>query len=195
MFILFFAIFVPSLAQNIAVCSTATWNSTARVIAGTTSSYGSTSTKLYNPMDVSFDANGTFYVADYSNDRIQRFPSGSITGTTVSGLSVSSPTGVVVKNNSVLYIIDYLNYRIQKWDNGVVTTVAGGHGSGSTVDKMSTTYAIYIDNNSNIYVSEYGNHRVSLWTAGNTTAGRLVRSFVVGKMTSPTTALFYLGSW
>jgi len=159
------------------VCQTATWNNTIRIIAGVTSSAGSSATLLSSPMDVSYDTNRTLFVADYGNSRIQKFAYGSTTGTTVSGLSLSNPTAVYVTNTGILYIVDYSNYRIQQWNNGVVTTVAGGHGSGSTFDKMSTSYALFIDTNLNIYVSEYGNNRVSFWTAGNTTAGRLVRSF------------------
>ncbi len=143
-----------------------------------TSSPGSAATQLNGPMDVKFDKNRTLFVADYSNNRIQKFASGSSTGSTVPGLTLSNPTAVYLTNTGLLYIVDYSNYRIQQWNNGVVTTVAGGHGSGSTLDKMSTSYALYVASNLNIYISEYGNHRVSLWTAGNTTAGQVVRKFV-----------------
>jgi sugar lactone lactonase YvrE len=160
------------------VCQTAIWNSTIKIIAGVTSSAGSSATLLYNPMGIFYDANNTLFVADSSNNRIQKFVNGSSTGITVSNLSLSNPTAVYITNTNILYIVDYSNYRIQQWNNSIVTTVAGGHGSGSTLDKMSTSYALYIDPNLNIYISEYGNHRISLWTAGNTTAGQMVRNFI-----------------
>ena len=94
----------------------------------------------------------------------------------MSGLSLSSPTGIYVTNTGILYIIDSSNYRVQQWNSGIITTVAGGHGSGSTLDKMSTSYALYVDINLNVYLSDYGNHRVCKWIAGNTTAGFLVSS-------------------
>ncbi|CAF4969011.1 unnamed protein product [Rotaria sp. Silwood1] len=53
-------------------------------------------------------------------------------------------------------------------------TVAAGHGYGSTLDKIGTSYAIYLDNQSNIYISEYSNHRVTKWFHGNHTAGVLI---------------------
>ena len=162
------------LAQNVTVCSTAVWNSSVQVIAGVTSSSGNASTQLNNPIDVFYDANRRLFVADYTNNRIQKFVYGSTTGTTISGLSLLNPTAVHVTNTDILYIVDYSNYRIQKWNNGVVATVAGGRGSGSTLDKMSTSYALYVDVNFNIYISEHGNHRVSLWSAGNTTVGHIV---------------------
>ncbi|CAF5095304.1 unnamed protein product, partial [Rotaria sp. Silwood1] len=52
--------------------------------------------------------------------------------------------------------------------------VAGGHGTGTTLDKIGTSYAIYLDDQSNIYISEYSNHRVTIWLNGNTTAGSIV---------------------
>lgn len=54
------------------------------------------------------------------------------------------------------------------------TVVVGGRGSGTTFDKITTSYAMFVDNQYNIYVSENGNHRVTKWLNGNTTAGSLV---------------------
>ncbi|CAF4009054.1 unnamed protein product [Rotaria sp. Silwood1] len=125
-------------------------------------------------MDVAYDANGTLYVADSTNDRIQRFVNGSTTGTSLSGLTINNPTAVFMTNNGILYIIDSLNYRVLRWNNGVATIVAGGHGIGSTLDKMSTSNGLYIDTNLNIYISDTANNRVTFWTAGNTTIGRLM---------------------
>ncbi|CAF5168373.1 unnamed protein product, partial [Rotaria magnacalcarata] len=70
----------------------------------------------------------------------------------------------------------YNNYRIQKWLPGYPfgSTVAGGRGLGTTLDKLGGVQAIYVDAQSNIYVSDYTNHRVSLWAVGNTTAGKVV---------------------
>ncbi|CAF3830273.1 unnamed protein product, partial [Rotaria sp. Silwood1] len=160
--------------QNFFVCPTAVWSSTVRIIAGATSLYSSAANRLYNPMDVAYDANGTLYVADSTNDRIQRFVNGSTTGTSLSGLTINNPTAVFMTNNGILYIIDSLNYRVLRWNNGVATIVAGGHGIGSTLDKMSTSNGLYIDTNLNIYISDTANNRVTFWTAGNTTIGRLM---------------------
>lgn len=121
-----------------------------------------------------YDVNRTLYVADTTNNRVQRFTYGSVNGTTLPGFNVSSPTALFITNTSVIYVLDMLNYRVVRWINGVQTTVAGGRGSGSTLDKISTSYGVFLDENLNIYISEYSNHRVSFWTAGNTTIGRLV---------------------
>ncbi|CAF1614150.1 unnamed protein product [Rotaria magnacalcarata] len=114
------------------------------------------------------------YVADQSNNRIQKFVGGSATGTAVTNLTLSNPCDLYVDNNNVLYILDTSNYRVLRWSNNVVTVVAGGFGAGSTYDKMSTSYSMFIDASYNIYVSDYGNHRVALWSAGYPNMSQLV---------------------
>ncbi|CAF4359310.1 unnamed protein product [Rotaria sp. Silwood2] len=124
-------------------------------------------------MDVAYDTNGTLYVADSINDRIIKFVNGSTTGIIVPGLTLNGPTAVFMAGTGILYILDSINYRIVQWNNGVVTAVAGAHGTGATLDKISISYALYVDTNLNVYISDYSNHRISFWTAGNTTIGRL----------------------
>lgn len=144
-------------------------------MAGTTSSAGSSATLLNNPMDIAFDTNGILYVADNTNDRLQKFVNGSTAGVTTSNLTLNNPTAVFITNNEIIFLVDSLNYRVQKWNNSLVTIVAGGHGAGSTLDKILTTNGLYVDSNFNIYVSDTGNHRVSFWAAGNNSVGLIVR--------------------
>ncbi|CAF4497214.1 unnamed protein product [Rotaria sp. Silwood2] len=75
-----------------------------------------------------------------------------------------------------MYILDNVNSRVVKWIDGqpLGFTVAGGHGNGTTLDKIGTSCSIYLDDQSNIYISEYSNHRVTKWLNGNTTAGTIV---------------------
>ncbi|CAF4021362.1 unnamed protein product, partial [Rotaria sordida] len=180
----------PSTLPPNQVCATAIWNSTFNLAAGTGAA-GSTATLLYNPYDVFIDGQQSIYVVDNYNNRVQKYLAGSNVSTTVAGLSLTvgltptagsaspqfnSPTGIFVDLTGIIYVADYNNYRVQKWLPGdpFGSTVAGGHGPGTTLDKIGGVQAIYVDAQSNIYVSEYTNHRVSLWTAGNTTAGKLV---------------------
>ena len=110
---------------------------------------------------------------------------GSPLGTTVAGVTSSagnsssklySPTSIFVDSIGSIYITDSLNYRVQKWipgqSNG--TTVAGGQGMGTTLNKLGVCYGVFVDYQFNIYISDYSYHRVVMWTAGNTTIGRLV---------------------
>lgn len=44
-------------------------------IAACSGAAGSTSTQLYNPLSLAFDSNGSLYVSDYYNTRVQKFKS------------------------------------------------------------------------------------------------------------------------
>lgn len=76
-----------------------------------------------------------------------------------------------------MFIMDTANYRVVKWLAGqpLGFSVAGNRGSGTTLDKLGTSYGIYVDDQYNVYVSEYSNHRVTQWSNGNTAAGVIVR--------------------
>lgn len=172
--------------SQVTICPTAVWNQTFRVVAGVTSSFGSTATLLYNPYDVSYDGYQNLYVADTSNHRIQFFRSGTTTGITVAGNSGSlgygrselyNPYGISVTPTGTMFILDTSNHRVLQWQLGepLGTVVVNGRGSGSTFDRISTSYAFFVDNQLNIYVSEYANERVTRWANGNNTAGTLVR--------------------
>lgn len=63
---------------RVPLCSTAIWNSSFTMVAGSTSTAGSTPTLLSSPYDVQFDPYSYMYVADFYNHRIQRFHSGLI---------------------------------------------------------------------------------------------------------------------
>lgn len=124
--------------------------------------------------DIAFDSTNNLYVADYNNNRIQRFASGSVTGTTIPGLTLSLAGAVQVGNNGAIYVSDVNNYRILRVFSGNVTVVAGGRGAGSGLDQITAGFAIYIDSNYNIYVSDNSNHRVCMWTATNPNISQVV---------------------
>ncbi|CAF3873393.1 unnamed protein product [Rotaria sp. Silwood1] len=175
----------PSTNPSNQVCDTAVWSSTFRIVAGTTGSYSTALNLLNAPLDVTFDGYGYMYVVDYGNSRIQRFPPGSTSSTSAvtiagftstggAGLSeFNNPTSMFIDLNGTMYILDRDNYRVVKWLPGqpLGFTVAGGHGTGTTLDKIGESYAIYLDDQSNIYISEYGNHRITKWLNGNLAAG------------------------
>lgn len=57
------------------VCSSPSWSSTFTTVAGTGIS-GTLASSLYNPFSIYIDGLDTIYVADYTNNRIQKFVSG-----------------------------------------------------------------------------------------------------------------------
>ncbi|CAF1034450.1 unnamed protein product [Adineta steineri] len=135
---------------------------------------GSTSILLKTPIDLTFDNNGFMYVVDYGNNRVQRFASGSTTGTTVAGTTASTnaltdlkqPTAIDIDNNSNLYILDMGNTRLVEW--------APNATSGTLLISSSTLnndYDILLAPNSSnqIYISDQGAHALYLWTFGVST--------------------------
>lgn len=179
--LLFFSI---ALASTI-LCPTAVWNPAFTQIAGGTSFAGSASHLFSSPYDVTVDVYGNVYVADFNNNRIQRFPPGSNTGSTIAGFTLGSgvsrselynPSAIIVDSLQQMYIADSFNYRVFRWQIGepMGTVIAGGRGLGSTLDRLARCYGLFLDPLSNIYVSDYGNNRVTRWFNGNTTTGILV---------------------
>jgi hypothetical protein len=125
------------------------------------------------------------YIADYYNNRIQRYARGSFTGTTVAGFSLSPgssrselyyPSAITISENGTMFILDDYNHRVLRWQVGdqMGVIVAGGNGLGAAFTQMGYSAGIFVDSRLNIYLSENSNHRITMWSAGNTTAGQLV---------------------
>ncbi|MFC4601865.1 S-layer homology domain-containing protein [Cohnella hongkongensis] len=89
------------------------------------------------PEDVAVDSDGSVYVADSGNNRIQKFdPSGNhvlTLGTGAVGVNVGEfdkPTGIAVDADKNMYVVDQNNHRVQKFDaNGANPVVWGSQGS------------------------------------------------------------------
>lgn len=176
----------------IPLCTTAVWNQTFSIVAGATANAGSTSTLLNAPFDISFDAYQNMYIADYYNNRIQRYTQGSAAATTVAGFNLASgstrselyyPSSVTITGNGTMFILDDYNHRVLRWQVGdqMGTIVAGGNGLGSAFTQMGYSASIFVDSQLNVYLSENSYHRITLWSAGNTTAGQLVIFIVLTK--------------
>ena len=124
-----------------------------------------------------------FHFNDFS---FYSFDLGSSMGSTIAGNSgvagasrseLNFPVAIKLVDISTMYILDLNNFRVLRWqlNEPLGYVVAGGRGSGTTFDRMGSSYDLFIDSQYNIYISETGNNRVTRWAAGNTTAGMLVR--------------------
>src|SRR5438270_863408 len=85
-------------------------------------SLGTTDGQFSNPYGVATDASGDVYVADVSNERVQKFDATGafITKWGVGGTSdgqFQNPTGVATDGSGYVYVADYSNQRIQKFDS------------------------------------------------------------------------------
>jgi sugar lactone lactonase YvrE len=100
-------------------------------------------------------------VADNNNARIQKWPYGSTSGTTIAGTMVSgssatqlsSPRAVVAYGNTI-YVADSGNYRIQAFLNGSTTGVT------VVSSRLGTVMSMEIDSSGNIYMSDMGNNTI-----------------------------------
>ena len=133
------------------------------VIAGTLNSAGNTgdgglatNAKLNNPLGTAVGADGTIYIADYSNDKIRKIaPNGIITtfaGTGIGGYTgdggqainarMNGPFTLLLDSKGVLYFVDYSNLRVRRIGvDGVITTVAGSGRAGNAGEGSLATAA------------------------------------------------------
>ena len=117
------------------------WNSVGITIAGVMNQKGTAPNLLDWPMGLALDTSNALYVAEYSNNRVQKFPFGISNGTTVAGQSngvqnrtpdtLNFPAGILVDDRDRLYVADSGNSRIQLWPSGATAgSTAAGNGRG-----------------------------------------------------------------
>lgn len=118
------------------------------------------------------DASGIVYVADSSNQRIQKIAGGMVTTLAGSGVSGAmdgtaaaaqffTPAAVAVGPDGTVYVADLNNQTVRKIAaDGVVTTLAGSPRISGTVDgvgaaaRFNRPVAIAVDGNGIVYVAE-----------------------------------------
>ncbi len=101
--------------------------------------YGSADNQLNGATKVDVGSDGSLYIADTNNHRVQKVATDGTISTVAGGNGpgsannqLSGPFGITFGNDGSLYIADTYNHRVQKvTTDGTVTTVAGGNGPGS----------------------------------------------------------------
>ncbi|RZB33972.1 MAG: hypothetical protein SRB2_03365 [Desulfobacteraceae bacterium Eth-SRB2] len=137
---------------------------------------------LNYPTDISIDAAGNLYIADYMNHCVRKVDTSgiiaTIAGNGASGYSgdggpatealLSYPFGVFVDATGNLYIADYQNHRIRCVDTrGIINTIAGtgidgynGDGGPATEALLSYPFGVFVDAAENLYISDTGSNRI-----------------------------------
>lgn len=141
-------------------------------IAGERSS-GRKATQMKGAYGFCFDSAGNLFVADWGNNRVQRFAPGSNKGVTVAGGNgkgsapnqLNWPSDVHVDKDGNLYVLDTYNYRVQKWAPGASggTTVAGGNGEGSQANQIGFSTNLFITKEGVIFIADMDNNRIQKW--------------------------------
>ncbi|CAF3698344.1 unnamed protein product [Rotaria sp. Silwood1] len=160
------------------------WNQTGSIVAGV-GTRGSAANQFQDPTSLYVDANGTVYVCDHHNYRLQKWAQGAVSGVTVIDTSVDGdhPIAFNFDKNGYLYLSSHNNDRVVRYppdfSNG--TTVAGKYGvSSSALDCLNYPLGVDIDDDLNLYIVDQNNKRVMKW-APNATTGTIV----IGSASTP----------
>ena len=128
------------------------------------------------PKRVVLDSKGNMYVADTSNNRIQKLTAAtgewSAWGTNDGKYGTelgefSGPQGLAIDKYDNLYVADSSNDRIQKFNAMANKWSEIGHGKGNALGQFMDPKGVAVDGSGNIYVADSGNHRIQKLTPGD----------------------------
>jgi len=140
---------------------------------------GSGVAQFQSPRSIAMAADGSIYVADSRNNRIQHL--------TASGVEINSwgsyadvaqgeapggtfnePWGVAVAPNGNVYVMDTWNYRIQKFSSdGEFLTMWGTNGFAESPFAFYGPRGVAVDSDGNVFVVDTGNKRVVVFDASD----------------------------
>ncbi|CAF4412689.1 unnamed protein product, partial [Adineta steineri] len=118
---------------------------------------------LNTPCGIFVDNNLNLYVADTLNNRIQKFASGQLNGTTVptGNITLYWPTGINLDFDGYLFIVDQGNNRVigsGPYGYRCIAACSGSYGSSST--QLYYPYSLSFDSYGNMFVSDIFNNRI-----------------------------------
>ena len=125
-----------------------------------------------NPSGIAIDNDGNMYVADTSNDRIQKFASDGTFQKTWGSSGTSDgqfdqPVGIAVDATGNVYVADKNNHRIQKFaSDGTFQKTWGSLGMSD--GQFRDPFGIVIDATGNVYVADSSNHRIQKFASDGT---------------------------
>jgi hypothetical protein len=143
-----------------------------------------TSAQLNNPNEVSFDASGNLYIADWFNNRVRKINMSTgiintIAGTGTAGYNgdgipattaqINGPCGIIFDNAGNIYVAEYGGARVREINiaTGNISTIAGTGSFGYNGDVILATAAqlsgcayIKFDAAENMFIGVGSNQRV-----------------------------------
>lgn len=133
---------------------------------------GSEPGQFQRPRGIAAAADGSLYVADTDNHRIQHFaPDGSVldvwgsfgdvTTGQVPGGVFNQPWGISVGPDGSVYVADTWNHRIQKFNpEGQLITMWGYFGQAEQPEALWGPRDVHVDSEGRVFVTDTGNKRV-----------------------------------
>ncbi|CAF4129567.1 unnamed protein product, partial [Adineta steineri] len=142
-------------------------NSNIWTIAAGTGCAGSTSNTLHDPRGIFVDTDLNLYVADCTNNRVQKFLSQQVNGITLAGtgatgtISLNCPTGIALDADNYVFIADYFNNRIVgSGPNGFRCLVGCSTVAGSASNQLHNPTSLSLDSYGNMFVADRYNNRI-----------------------------------
>ncbi|CAF4176744.1 unnamed protein product, partial [Adineta steineri] len=156
-------------------------NSNMWIIAAGTGCAGATSNTLHDPRGIFVDTDLNLYVADFTNDRVQKFLSKQANGITIAGtgatgtISLNGPNGIVLDADGYVFIADYYNNRIVgSGPNGFRCLLGCSSIAGSTSNQLNLPTSLSFDSYGNMFVADSSNHRIQKFILINTTSDLII---------------------
>lgn len=140
--------------------------------------YGITGTQpgqFQNPRDIAIAPDGSLYISDTSNNRIQHLAAdGSVLQVWGSFADISKgsapggtffePWGIAVSMDGSVYVADTWNHRIQKFSSdGKFVNMWGYFGQADTPFAIWGPRDIAIDSKGNLFITDTGNKRIVIY--------------------------------
>jgi len=140
-----------------------------------------TDAQLHFPLNVTVDASGNLYIADYFNNRVRKVSPNGIIVTVGGGGSVypgdgglaiaaaiAGPAGMAVDASGNIFVADRGGMRVREISTGgIISTVAGngtagysGDGGLATAAEMYLPSDVAVDAAGNLYIADFNNNQI-----------------------------------
>lgn len=156
-----------------------------------------------SPRGIAFAPDGSFYVADSRNNRIQHFSAdgmivnawgmfGDINSGNAPGGTFNEPWGIAVSADGSVFVSDTWNHRVQKFTkDGKFVTMWGVFGQAETPLALWGPRGIAIDPTGRVYVADTGNKRIVVFDQNGNPLGAFgEEGYEPGKFSEPVAIAF-----
>jgi len=149
---------------------------------------GLSNRQLLSPKGIALDNNNSLFVSDYGNGRIQKFLPNQNFGTTIYPQTITGftqPYDLQSDTLNNIYIADASNNRIIKLNltSNSFSIVAGGNGSGNSLDKLNYPQFFALSKSGNLLISDNLNDtsRIVKWNVNSLQGIKIVDRKVLGE--------------